>query len=246
MPRSVEETAEDGGGNQDGGDVDGDGMASSGNTDSMRVDGVQLAGEAGQHEKPNDKMKRDVPVSSRPPICPTDRPYGPVRCRRQRGRIKFEAVSVSVAQEHETAYMGRMGIAQQSTNESKRSYGVIGPWRRHISIKIEPVKASQPQEVKTAYWICTCTAQPPRNDPKWSCRVIGLVRWRRRHDHIKIEPVKVKIECISVNQAQEVKNTYQIHARTVQPLGNPPEHCYGVHRPCHRRGHMKIGPKNIS
>ena len=34
-PRSVEEMAEDGGGNQDGGDVDGDGMASSGNTDSM-------------------------------------------------------------------------------------------------------------------------------------------------------------------------------------------------------------------
>ena len=78
-PRSVEEMAEDGDGNRDGGDMDGDGTASSSNADLMRVDGVRLAGEAGQHEKPNDKMKRDVPVSPRPPIRPTERPYSAVR-----------------------------------------------------------------------------------------------------------------------------------------------------------------------
>ena len=54
---------------------DGDSMAGSGNVDSTRVGGVQLAGEAGQHERPNAENKRNVPMSSRPPIRHPNRPY---------------------------------------------------------------------------------------------------------------------------------------------------------------------------
>ena len=61
--------------------MDRDGMESSGNIDSMRVNGVQLAREAGQHKKPNVEMKKNIPVLSRPPTKPADHPYcyGPAR-----------------------------------------------------------------------------------------------------------------------------------------------------------------------
>ena len=78
---SVEgEGAVGGDGNQDRDDVDGDSTVSSGNVDSMQVDSVQLAREAGQHEKPNIEMKKNIPVSSRPHIRHTDCLHRNVRC----------------------------------------------------------------------------------------------------------------------------------------------------------------------
>ena len=66
---SVEgERAGNGNGDRNGDDGDGDGMASSGNVDSTRIGGVQLAGEVGQHERPNAEYKRNVPMLSRPSV----------------------------------------------------------------------------------------------------------------------------------------------------------------------------------
>ena len=68
VPRFEADGAGDSNGNRDSDDRDGDGTVSSGNINSMRVDGVQLAGEASQHERPNAEMKMNIPVSPRPPI----------------------------------------------------------------------------------------------------------------------------------------------------------------------------------
>ena len=64
-----------GDGSLDGGDVNGDGTASGGNVNSTQVDGVQLAGEAGQHERSNAQIKTNIPVSPRPPIQHTEHPH---------------------------------------------------------------------------------------------------------------------------------------------------------------------------
>ena len=71
------ERAGNGGGDRNGDDEsgDGNGMASSCNVDSTQVGGVQLAGEAGQHKRPNTENKRNVPMSSRPPIRHPNHPY---------------------------------------------------------------------------------------------------------------------------------------------------------------------------
>ena len=153
-PRSIEEMAEDGDDNRDGGDVDRDGMASSGNADSMRVDSVRLAGEAGQHEKPNDKMKRDVPVSPRPPIRPTEHPYGAVRRRHRCGRLKFESIKVNQSHKAKMAYLEHMCGMQPPEFPSKRLHRVIGliwrQWRCRM-MKIAPRNVSQTAKVENTY-----------------------------------------------------------------------------------------------
>ena len=95
------ERAGNGSGDRNGDNESGDrdGMVSSSNVDSMRVGGVQLAGEAGQHERPNAENKRNVPMSSRPPIQHPNHPYRNVRHRHLCGRIKSKPVKVNPAWE---------------------------------------------------------------------------------------------------------------------------------------------------
>ena len=96
-----------------------------------------------------------------PPIRLAERPYGHVGRQWRRGRIKFEAVNVSVARERETAYPERTGIAQRSANESKRSYEDVGPWRQRVPIKIKPIKVSPAQDLKKTYLEHASAVQPP-------------------------------------------------------------------------------------
>ena len=111
------------------GDDDGDmdGMTSSDDVDSKRVEAALLAGDS-QHTRQSRRTGNgDLPVSSMPPIYPADRPYGPVRWRRRRGRIKITSIIVSQTLQVETTYLGRAGIAQPRGNHPKRAYRVIGP-----------------------------------------------------------------------------------------------------------------------
>ena len=62
-------------------DGDGDGTTSGGSVDSTRVNEALLAGKS-QHTRQDRRIRdRNLPVSSRPPIRPADRPYGHVRHR---------------------------------------------------------------------------------------------------------------------------------------------------------------------
>ena len=87
------------------------------------------------------------------------------------------------------------------------------------------------------------STQPPRNDLKRLHRVIGP--WRR-HVPIEIAPGKLKIERINDKKQQNVERTHLGRENTAQPLGNPPECRYGVHRPRRRHGRIKSIPKNVS
>ena len=78
-----------------------DGKVSNGNVDSTRDSGVQLAGGAGQHEHPNEENKRNVPMSSRPPIQYPECPYRHIKCHHWHGRIKIILVKVNPVQEDE-------------------------------------------------------------------------------------------------------------------------------------------------
>ena len=71
-------------------------------------------------------------------------------CRR-RGRPKFEATNVSIAQEDEMAYLECVSAAQPHGNIPKHAFRVIGPRRRCDCIKIIPRNISRAQKVGNAY-----------------------------------------------------------------------------------------------
>ena len=82
VPSVDDETAGDSDGNPNGGDrdgSDGDGMASGSSIDSSRVKAVQLAGESQHACRRQRSGHRDSPVSSRPPIRPTNHPYRDIK-----------------------------------------------------------------------------------------------------------------------------------------------------------------------
>ena len=151
-------------GDSDGNDErggDGDGTTSGSNVDSNQVNAALLAVES-QHMCYGRRTRTEnIPVSPMPPIRLAECPYGHVRRRWRRGRIKFEAVNVSVAREREMAYPERTGIAQRSANESKRSYEDVGPWRQRVPIKIEPIKVNPAQDLKKTYLERASAAQSP-------------------------------------------------------------------------------------
>lgn len=104
-----------------------DGKVSNGNVDSTRDSGVQLAGGAGQHEHPNEENKRNVPMSSRPPIQYPECPYRHIKCHHWHGRIKIILVKVNPVQEDETTYRICVNMTQPHGNARMCRYGVIGP-----------------------------------------------------------------------------------------------------------------------
>ena len=242
-PGAEGERAYEGEGDRDGDDMDGDGTASSGNADSTRVNGVRLAGEAGQHEKTNAETKKNVPVSSGPPIQREERPYGDVTRRRRHGKIKSEPANISPTRNGGKAYLGHASAAQPPINAPKRRDGVHRTCRQHGRIKFIPTKVSQSRKDETAYLGRTGIAQPRGNDPKRAYRVIGL---RRQRGRIKIEPVKVKTERLNDKKQQKVETTYLGQAHTAQPPANASKHRREVYRPKRRRGRIKIESTNVS
>ena len=125
-------------------------------------------------------------------------------------------------------------------------YGDVTRRRRRGRIKIAPINVNQMPKVENTYLgrdNALRSTQPPENDLK---RCFGDVRRRRRRSRIKIGPVKVKIKRISDKPAREDEKTYRGHARTAQPLGNPPERRYGVHRPRRQRARIKTEPTNVN
>ena len=57
---------------------------------------------------------------------------------------------------------------------------------------------------------------------------------------------RLKIERISINQAQEDTMTYHGRTQIMQPLGNPPKRRYGVIGLIRRCGRIKFEPTNVS
>ena len=98
-------------------------------------------------------------------------------------------------------------------------------------------------KVKTTYLRHANATQPPTNDSKCLYGVVGPCC---RHDRMKIETVKPKIEHINDKRAQEDEMAYLEHAQLAQPYGNSSNRVHKVHRPRHRHGHIKIGPEIVS
>ena len=153
---SVEgERAGDGDGDGNGGDGDGDGTTSSGNANSKRVGAALLAGRS-QYMRQSRRIRNgnDLPMSSGPPIQPERCPYGLVRRRRRRGRLKIERINdnrVSQTKQVETTYLERTSAMQPPGNTPKRAYGVIRPRRRRRRIKIKPRNVNRALEVEKTY-----------------------------------------------------------------------------------------------
>jgi len=150
---SVEgERAGDGDGDGNGGDGDdgdADGTTSGDGVDSTRVNAVQLATDS-QHMCQSRRSRRnDLPVSSRPLIQRERRPYGHVRRRRRRGRLKIERINCN--QVSQTTYLGRAHVTQPPGNNSNQAYGVYRPRRRRGRIKIKPTNVSRMQMIGTTY-----------------------------------------------------------------------------------------------
>ena len=118
----------------------------------------------------------------------------------------------------------------------ERLYGAVKWYRQHGRVKFKAVKVNQAEEVEMAYLEPAYIVQPPWNDSKCLQRVVGPCR---RRDWIKIESVKVRIECLNDKKTQELEMTHLGQARLVQPLLNALKHCYRPRRQC---GRMKIAP----
>ena len=148
------ERAGDGDGDRYEGDGDVDGTTSSGHIDSSRVEEALLATES-QHTRSSRILRRnDLPVSSRPPVQRERRPYGSVRRRRRRGRLKIERINedqVSQTQQVETTHLRRAHAVQPLGNDPKRAYGVVRPRHRRGRIKIAPTNVSRTRNGGNAY-----------------------------------------------------------------------------------------------
>ncbi|KIM55787.1 hypothetical protein SCLCIDRAFT_30049 [Scleroderma citrinum Foug A] len=235
---NVGETARNGDGDGDSDDGDVDGATSSGDINSNQVEEVLLAVESQYMCQGRRTRNSDLPMLSEPPIQPTERPYGLVRCCHRCGRIKPEPINVSQTPKVKKTYHGRANAAQPPENSLKCPHRVIGlvrrRWRRgwieiaSVKLEIERVSAKIVQEGETAYLGRAHTAQPPGYHSKRRQEVHGP--WCR-HGRIKIEPVKVKIEHLNVSQVPEVETTYRIRVSTAQPRGTPSK-CF----------HWVIGP----
>ena len=101
----------DGDGDQIGDNGDGDDTESGNSVNSQGVESVQLSIES-QLMHPHQLSQENIPILSRPPIQCPNRPYRHVRCHHRHGRIKFESIIVSQAQNVETAYLDPAYITQ--------------------------------------------------------------------------------------------------------------------------------------
>ena len=240
------EGAGDGDGDQDRDDGGVGGTTSGGGVHSIRVNAALLAGDSQHMHQSRRTQNGDLPVSSRPPTSPAERPYRGVRPQCRCGRIKLESIKVSQTHKVKTTYQERARAVQPPANDPKPSYRVIGLIRQRRRcgwIEIAPVKAEIKrinvkiaQGGETTHQICANVMQPLANISKHPCRVH---RTRHRRVHIKIESVKLKIEYISINQAQEVEKTYLELAQAAQPPRNPSNCIHRVYRPRRRCGHIK-------
>ena len=169
------------------------------------------------------------------------------------GRLKAEAINVSQTEKVKMTYQGHIIVLQLKQRPGKQN-GTIsnltiecrmqGEHRcRHGRIKFEPIRVNPVQEHEMTYWIHAWLMQPLPNNLKHCCGVIGP---SHQCDRIEIKSVKVKIECISANQTQELEMTYLGHAHTAQLPTNTPKCLHGVHRPHHQRGRIKFVPTNVS
>ena len=154
----------DGDGDQYGDDGDSDNMESGSNIDSQGVE-------------------ENIPMSSRPPIHCTERPYRVVIRRWRCGRIKSIPTKVNQMPKVEITYPEHKCIMQPPVNDSKRSYRVIGLIHRHSQVKIEPTRPKiehindkNVQEVGTIHQIHTSIAWPLGNARKCRYGVVGLRR----------------------------------------------------------------------
>ena len=184
--RAGEWNGGDGRRNGDVGDVDG--TTSGGDIDSKRVEAALLA-VGSQHTRQSRRTRNnDLPMSSWAPIQHANHPYGLVRRRRRRGRLKIERIKVSKAQQDETAYLGRAHATQPPGNYPNQAYRVIGLGRRRGRIKIAPTNVSRTRNGGNTYLrrvIAMRSNWKPKKDARrldeltFDCRMQGE---RRRGD----------------------------------------------------------------
>jgi len=135
----------------DGGDGDVGHTTSGGNSDSIRVEAVLLAGESQRVRYSRRTRTGNLPVSSWPPVQPESCPYGPIRRRQRRRRLKIERINVSQTKQVETTYLERTSATQPPGNAPNHAYGIIRPRRRRGRIKIAPTNVSRTQMIGTTY-----------------------------------------------------------------------------------------------
>ena len=188
----------DGDGDRNGDDGDGDDTESGGSANSQRVESAQLSTES-QHMYQSGRIQDgDSPVSSRPPIRPAGHPYGDVRHRRGRGRIKSAPIKVSHAQKVETTHLGCVCATLPRGNPLKGCLEVHR-WRRQrgrvkiksVNVKIERLNDKMAQNGETTYLGCMRITQPPESPANASKRLCGVHRTRRQRGRIKIGPINV-------------------------------------------------------
>ena len=160
----------------------------------------------------------NLPVSSGPPICPTECLNGLVTWRCRHGRIKFKPINISIAREVKTTYWICMCAMQPPANDSKRLIKVVGPGPQHDQMKIKPVNVKikhineKPTwQDKMTYRILARATQPPRNSSKRACWVIGP---RHQCGCIKIEPR-------NINRTQMNGNAHLRHVNAIWSLWRP-------------------------
>jgi len=149
-PNVEGERAGDGDGDGNGGDGEGD-TTSGGDVDSFRVKAALLAAKS-QYTRYSPRSRRnDLPVSSSPPVQFANRPYGLVRRRRRRGRLKIERINISQTKEVEATHLGCAHATQPPGNSSNNAYGIVRPRRRRGRIKIAPINVNRTRIGRNAY-----------------------------------------------------------------------------------------------
>ena len=221
-PKVVDETAGGGDGNRNGGDGDVHGTTSSGHVHLKRVEKALLAIDSQLKRQSQRTRNGDSPVSSWPPIQPTDRPYGPARHQLRRSKLKIEQINdkgVSQMPEVETTHPQRVRFAQPRENPSGHRWEVHRPIRQRGTLKIERINVSRMPRAEMTHLARTHAAQPRR---------------------------RPTIERINDDHAQRRETTHLEYAHAAQPPNNASKCSYRVVGPKCRRGRLKPRPTNVS
>ena len=170
----------DGDGYGDDGDVgDVDGTTSGGDSDSIRVEAALLAGESQRVRYCRRTRTGNLPVSSRPPTDHTNRPYGLVRRRRRRGRLKIERINISQTKEVETTHLRRAHATQPPGNAPNQAYGIYRPRRQRGRIKIATINVSRTRNGRITH-LGRAIAMRPFRRPKKQIRRFNKLTFEYR------------------------------------------------------------------
>jgi len=129
--------------------------------------------------RPHQKSQENSPMSSRPSIQPKSCPYGLVRRRRRRGRLKIERINISQMPRVKMTHLDHACAMQPPRNAPNHAYGIYRPRCRCGRIKLAPRNVSRTRNGRNTHLKRDNVMRPNRR-PKRQIRRLSKLTFESR------------------------------------------------------------------